>query len=70
MENFEQNCEDLKYLASEMKEALDRFRFDIPEDFHKVLLDLVYHTKNTVKEMEKESLLPQAIVQSMVLMKT
>lgn len=54
MENFEQNCEDLKYLASEMQAALDRFRFDIPEDFHKVLLDLVYHTKNTVKEMERE----------------
>lgn len=54
MENFKQNCDDLKYLASEMQAVADRFRFDIPEDFHKVLLDLIYHTKNTVKGMEKE----------------
>ena len=54
MDNFEQHCDDLKYLATEMREALGRFRSDIPEDFHKVLIDLVYHTNTIIKEMEKE----------------
>lgn len=54
MENFGQNLEDLKYLASEMQAALDRNRFDITEDFHKVLLDLIYHTKTTVREMKRD----------------
>lgn len=54
MENFEQNCEDLKYLASEIRAVLDRFRSDIPEDLHKVLLDLVYHIKTITREMENE----------------
>lgn len=54
MENFEQNCEDLKYLASEIRAVLDRFRSDIPEDFHKVLLDLAYYIKTIAKEMENE----------------
>lgn len=54
MENFKQNCEDLKYLVCEIHSTVDRNRFYIPEDFHKVILDLVYHTKNTIKEMEKE----------------
>ena len=54
MENFKQNNDDLKYLLSEMQAVLNRFRFDIPEDLHKILLDLIYHTKNTVKGMEKE----------------
>lgn len=54
MENFKQNCEDLKYLASEIRAVLDRFRSDIPEDLHKVLLDLVYHIKTITREMENE----------------
>ena len=54
MENFEQHCEDLKYLASEIRAVLDRFRSDIPEDLHKVLLDLVYHIKTITREMENE----------------
>jgi hypothetical protein len=54
MDNFEQHCDDLKYLATEMREPLGRFRSDIPEDFHKVLIDLVYHTNTIIKEMEKE----------------
>ena len=48
MENFKQNCEDLKYLVCEIHSTVDRNRFYIPEDFHKVILDLVYHTKNTI----------------------
>lgn len=54
MENFKEKLEDLKYLASEIQSTIDRNRFDIPEDLHKILLDLNYHTKNTLKEMEKE----------------
>lgn len=54
MEHFECSCDDLKYLASEMQDVLIRNRKDIPENFYKVMMDLIYHTKNTVKEMEKE----------------
>jgi hypothetical protein len=54
MEHFEYSCDDLKYLASEMQDVLIRNRKDIPENFYKVMIDLIYHTKNTVKEMEKE----------------
>lgn len=54
MEHFEYSCDDLKYLASEMQDVLSRNRKDIPENFYKVMIDLIYHTKNTVKEMEKE----------------
>ena len=54
MENFECSCDDLKYLASEMQDVLIRNRKDIPENFYKVMVDLIYHTKITVKEMEKE----------------
>ena len=54
MENLGQGLEDLHYLASEMQATLDRNRFDIPEDFHKVLLDLIYHTKTTVREMKRD----------------
>ena len=54
MEHFEYSCDDLKYLASEMQDVLIRNRKDIPENFYKVMIDLIYHTKNTLKEMEKE----------------
>jgi hypothetical protein len=54
MENFKNNCEDLKYLASELQTTLYKIKSDIPEDFFKVLLDLIYHTNTIIKEMENE----------------
>lgn len=54
MENFEQTCEDLKYLVCEIHSTVDRNRFYVPEDFYKVILDLCYHAKNSIKEMEKD----------------
>lgn len=54
MENFKEKFEDLKYLASEMQDVIGRNRSDIPENCYKILLDLLYHNKNIIKEMEKE----------------
>ena len=53
MENFKNNFDDLKYLASEMQDTLIRNKRDIPEDFYKVYSDLLYHSNIILKEMEK-----------------
>lgn len=49
---FKQCTEDLLYLFSEMNTVLTKFKSDIPEDIHKILKDLVYHSTNSVKELE------------------
>ena len=53
-EKIKNSFEDLFYLTNELKDTLVRTRRDIPEDFYKVFLDLVYHTNRTLKEMESD----------------
>ena len=44
--------EDLQYELNEINEVLKTFKKDIPEDLHKILMDLNIHSINTLKELE------------------
>lgn len=50
--NIKRDLEDLQYLADEIISVLRKNRSDVPEDLFKIISDLVYHTKRTLKEME------------------
>ena len=50
---MKENLNDMKYLLNELREVLVKFRHDIPEDTYKLLFDLVYHSQNTLLELEE-----------------
>lgn len=49
---MKEEFDNLNYLLKQLEETLIKFRFDFPEDVYKILYDLLYHSLNTVKEME------------------
>ena len=49
---MKEEFDNLNYLLKQLEETLMKFRFDFPEDVYKILSDLLYHSRNTVKEME------------------
>ena len=51
-QKFSVYTEDMTYLLIEMTRLLKEYKQEIPDDVYKILLDLIYHSKNNLKEME------------------